>query len=254
MWCQHCQQDMPAVGVATGGALRCSRCLRESLPPVDMLSTARNERPPIDALAELLEGPGGARLRELGRRLESPTIAIGDQSLGSFGQDALATFRRDPTHWSAASPAPSPAGKAIVQPIRQPKPWTQLVAWVASGLGGALLLVGGGIIAHSLATTHASWWSWGLGCLLVGQSLLVIGLLRVLVSLWFAARDSQQRLTSAQQQLGELRRTADALVGERHPTAASFFANLSREANPHMLLASLRGQLDELVSRMHADV
>ncbi len=244
MWCLHCQQDLPAVGVATSGVLRCSRCLREALPPVDALSTAPAARPPVDALAELLEGPGGARLRELGRRLSAQPIAI--------SHDAFAKFRHDPPHITSAIPLDTEA--PATEPIRQPSSWTQLVAWSASFVGGGLLLAGGCIIAQSLVTSHVNWWSWGLGCVLVGQSLLVVGLLRVLVSLWLATRDSQQRLNLAHQQLIELRRSTDALVGERHPTAASFFANLSREANPHMLLASLRGQLDELVSRMHADV
>jgi hypothetical protein len=243
MWCQHCQQEVPAASGIAGGTWRCSRCLREALPAVD---AATDSKPGSDSpvLADLLDDTAGQRLRDVGRRLSSYPK--------SSASDPLVRFRVDPPHFV------EPTAQAVPGEQHRPQPatgrWLQALAWMATTVGCGLLLAGGGIIAQSLLTSHANWWSWGLGCVLVGQSLVVVGLLRVLVSLWTASREAQLKLSDAQQRLAALRRATDALVGERHPTAASFFAHLSREANPHMLLASLRGQLDELVSRMHADV
>ena len=241
MWCHHCQQDVPASDSAAVGTLRCSRCWNSS--PLPTTEAGEPNAPRHDALADLLEGTSRQRLSDIGRKLASHAVRP--------ASDPLATLRSDPPHIDSGPQGNQPP--AATRPRRRVG-WVQVAAWLMTFLGTGLLAAGGAIIARSLLTSQANWWTWGLGCIFVGQSLVALGLLRVLMSLWTANRQAIRQMLTVEKQVAALKQTADALAGERHPTAASFYANLSREANPHMLLASLRGQIDELASRLNADL
>jgi hypothetical protein len=50
--------------------------------------------------------------------------------------------------------------------------------------------------------------------------------------------------------LSELQHTADALTAIRSGGAPAFYAELVRSASPQMLLSNLKGQLDQLATRL----
>jgi hypothetical protein len=72
----------------------------------------------------------------------------------------------------------------------------------------------------------------------------------LLSSLWNAARHAAGKLSLMHDELRRLRRTTEETAARNNPSAASFFADLAREAPAEMLLGNLRGQLDHLASRL----
>jgi hypothetical protein len=57
-------------------------------------------------------------------------------------------------------------------------------------------------------------------------------------------------LQDVQSRLIQLQTTADSLVTMRSGGAPAFYADLVRGASPQVLLANLKGQLDQLATRI----
>ena len=125
-----------------------------------------------------------------------------------------------------------------------------MMAWMLATLGTMGMLFGVGMLAWSLAAPEPLLWNWGLGITLAGQSVMVAALIQLLASLWNQSRLATSRLAAVQDDLDELQRTADVLVATRTGGAASFYADVARQANPQLLLVNLKGQLEELSSRL----
>jgi hypothetical protein len=117
-------------------------------------------------------------------------------------------------------------------------------------LGTMAMIFGVGVLAWSLAAPQPTWWNWGIGITLAGQSIMVAALIQLLASLWNQSRHATGRLMAVQDELAELQRTADLLMTNRTGGAASFYADVARQANPQLLLVNLKGQIDELASRL----
>jgi hypothetical protein len=106
------------------------------------------------------------------------------------------------------------------------------------------------MLAWSLAAPEPALWNWGIGITLAGQSIMVAALIQLLASLWNQSRHATGRLVAVQNELAELQRTADTLLSARTTSAASFYADVARQANPQLLLVNLKGQLEELAARL----
>ena len=139
------------------------------------------------------------------------------------------------------------------EPNRPPTPRqrsSQIFAWVIALTGGSLLTAGLGLIGWSLLGPQPELWNWGLFATLGGQGLLAVGLTLLLTKIWTNARQSSSRLVALQSEILRLQRSADALTGDRTATSTRFYADLARGASPELLLANLRGQLEELHSSL----
>ena len=146
---------------------------------------------------------------------------------------------------------PPRARRANSAPRRpQPSASGQAMAWLLATLGTMAMLFGVGMLAWSLAAPEPELWNWGVGITLAGQSIMVAALIQLLASLWNQSRHASGRLMAVQDELAELQRTADTLLSARTSGAASFYADVARQANPHLLLVNLKGQLDELAARL----
>lgn len=125
----------------------------------------------------------------------------------------------------------------------------QFVAWLLVLLG-ALALVGGvATIGWSLWAGQMQFWNLGLAVTLAGQGVLIFGLVLVVSRLWRNSRYASGRLQEAHVRLVQLQNTADSLTTMRGG-APAFYAELARGASPQMLLANLKGQLDQLTTRL----
>ncbi len=112
------------------------------------------------------------------------------------------------------------------------------------------LVCGAVLLAWSVATHRSQLWSLGLPIALGGQLILVVGLGLQLARLWDDNRQTADQLESVDGRLGELNKTASLLSTSHNTPSQAFFSHLAGGANPQMLLADLKGQLDLLAVQM----
>lgn len=247
MWCRHCHQETPALGPAGTNGPRCGRCQRTS--PAD---TAHRPQPSAEAAGS--PHPEDTR-RDIYRKLRSAHATIaGGEAARTLRYDlehtplteALATPHTKPLK-RAPAPPPLPTARVSTESTR-----SQLIAWLMASFGASLLGLGIGLGGWSLFGDRPSLWNPALAAAIGGQGLLIVGLLQLLSSLWNAARLASSKLALMHDELRRLRRTTEAEAGRRDASAAAFYADLTRDAPPEMLMGNLRGQLDRLASRLRS--
>lgn len=263
MWCRHCQQDVPAVARRAEGRVQCARCQRPLASPAfaapvnDAGVRIDGGEKPQEPVAvepwttrELIGPEDQQRLRQIGRQLRTGRgHAVGAQP----GRQRL----RFDNPGAASSSQPTPASPTQRPVVHNPMPApmapsksSQATAWVAALLGAMTLGAGIGLLGWSLLGERPDLWSWGLGATLTGQGLMIVGLVQLLASLWTAGRDATGRLITLHYEIRRLQRTADSLAGMRTATPTAFYADLSRGSSPQVLLSNLKGQIDDLTTRL----
>ncbi len=81
---------------------------------------------------------------------------------------------------------------------------------------------------------------------LAGQVGLLLGLVLQSERIWHNSRYAVGKLDHVDSQLHKLKQTT-SMLGVTHGSAAqAFYAHLADEADPHLLLADLKGQIDLL--------
>jgi hypothetical protein len=265
MWCSTCHQDVPGVA-QTKGRTVCARC-QQPLPitrpayagKICDEGLALDE--PAAALAATAPPLGGLdaqsreHVRRLGRQLRRPTAEV------STALHAIPTIVRrfDPPQNllneldAAATPSFAPfitdAPAIFTARTRRPEA-TQVIAWLIVLVGVLTLLGGLALIGWTLSNDHMSYWNQALGLTLGGQGLLIFGLVLVVTRLWRNSRHASSKLHDVTARLAQLQSTADALTAMRSGGAPAFYADLVRGASPQTLLANLKGQLDQLATRL----
>jgi hypothetical protein len=127
---------------------------------------------------------------------------------------------------------------------------SQILAWLIVVAGSAALFAGVGLIGWSLAEARMIHWNLALGLALGGQGTLILGLVLVVSRLWRTSRCAARKLQDVHARLGHLQKTAEALATNRTGGAPAFYADLVRGASPQVLLANLKGQVDQLATRL----
>jgi hypothetical protein len=122
--------------------------------------------------------------------------------------------------------------------------WTLILLGVMTFVGGGVLL------GWSLFTERAELWRIGLPMALIGQAGLLFGFLLNLESIWQNSRESKQSLDEIDRQISDLKKAATMLTTTHSSSAQSFYSHFANGANPHMLLADLKGQLDVLATKL----
>jgi hypothetical protein len=267
MWCSNCQQDVPAVSQANTNRSVCSRCQGVLRPPHTVqicedgialdeepcLAAAKNEPPPTADDWQLRQ-----RTRELGRKLRHDF----DGSRPSASDLRGSQYRLDPRQslfddieQLTASPIITPPTSVLprITPPRRPEAG-QFVAWLFAFCGAIALGGGLGTIGWSLSAGRTDLWNLALGLTLAGQGILIFGLVLVVTRLWRNSRYATGKLQEVHTELGQLQRTADALAAIRSGGAPAFYAELVRGASPQMLLANLKGQIDQLATRLNGEM
>jgi hypothetical protein len=272
MWCSNCKLDVPAIGQPGTNKCICTRCQRVLRPPhavqiceagialdehpqrmaTDATRPAATEQPFATDDWELRR-----RNRELGRKLRhdlgrprprSATTTLSSSSLtppeNLFDElqqvTAPALFALTETDLSQRPPS------------SRRREGGQFMAWITAFCGAGVLGAGLGAVSWSLSSGRTDTWNLALGLTLMGQGLLIFGLVLIVARLWRNSRYASSKLIDVHAQLGQLQHTADALTTMRSG-APAFYAELVRGASPQMLLSNLKGQLDQLASRLGSE-
>jgi hypothetical protein len=119
-----------------------------------------------------------------------------------------------------------------------------LAVGVAGFLGGATSLV------WSAAFNRTYVWQWGLTITLAAEGLLIVGLTWMAARLWRNSRRLNRQLSDVDEQLEEIHELAGSLSAGRMSGSQHYYQHFSQVANPHMLVANLRGQIDQLAERI----
>lgn len=275
MWCSTCQQDTPGVAHASTGRIVCSRC-QQPIRGKKHVPRARvcDEGIALDECAaespaSVHEGafrhddwPARERMRSLARQLRRPHILANSAERGGSRSIFAERHRFEPPHDLTPTTAASPTS-AIPDRLSPPthdagmRPQTsvssQIFAWLCV-LAGAVALVGGiGVVASSLATQDMQYWNLGLGLTLGGQGTLILGLVIVASRFWRHSRYAAGKLQDMHTRLVQVQQSAELLTTMRAGGGApAFYAELARGSNPHVLLSNLKGQLDQLATRIGA--
>jgi hypothetical protein len=127
---------------------------------------------------------------------------------------------------------------------------SQVIAWLIVTIGVLALAGGIGVIAWSLSTSQMLYWNYALGLALAGQGTLIFGLILVISRLWRSSRYSAAKLQDVHVRLGQLQQSSETFAATRTGGAPAFYADLVRGASPHVMLANLKGQVDQLATRV----
>ncbi len=260
MWCSTCQQDVPAVIRPIDGRTVCARCQhtlkRSHTADISDAGIALDDGAPAAAesnpSAKLDDWQAQRRVRQLGRTLHRAVAAAPATSNGpavSRRFDPPQTLLDDVQLHTAPDAAAASTAPRITPTTARRAEGGQASAWLVIVLGTLLLAAGLGTIGWSLAGERFEFWNLALGLTLGGQGLLILGLVLVVSRLWRNSRYATGRLQDVHARLGQLQHTADALASMRGG-APAFYADLVRGASPQMLVSNLKGQLDQLATRV----
>ncbi len=266
MWCSNCQQETPGVAHAASGKLVCSRC-QQPMRKRGAPHTARIcdeglalDEPPTRAAAKAPsfqadDWTARQRVRTAVRELRRPNPA----TASSISRPASDSRRFDPPHdlFSQIDQATIPTLANVAPPLntnstlrKQGSPGSQILAWIIVLIGAAALTCGIWLIAWSLSTGQLRHWNLAVGLALGGQGGLILGLVLVISRLWRSSRYAAARLLEVHARLGQLVQATDTLAATRTTSAPAFYADLVRGSSPHVLLANLKGQVDQLATRV----
>jgi hypothetical protein len=269
MWCSTCQQDTPGVANPTSGRIVCSRCQK----PIQSQKGPYTSRicdeglaldEPLAAQSTATAGKGAPfrtddwaarqRVRTAARELRrpnpttstAPNRAAADRQRFDLPQDLFAQIDQATTP-TIATLAPQSFAADLAQ---RHNTGGQLVAWLVVIIGVLALTSGVGLLAWSLSTSQMLYWNDALGLALAGQGTLIFGLVLVTSRLWRSSRYSAAKLQDVHTRLGQLQQSAETFAATRTGGAPAFYADLVRGASPHVMLANLKGQVDQLATRV----
>lgn len=261
MWCRDCQQDVPAVARAVDGPLVCTRCEAE-FDLNDRLSASAAQV--VDTGVEL-EAMDRQRFQEV-----PPNPWQRDETserLRRIGQQLRTAYRHESTQDVATPPRTwgpenlqsyheSPRLRAIGHRDKHAE-WDQARSTVATRLISLMLFVGVvgfaggvGLLVWAAAFGLAASWQWGMTATIAAEGTLIVGLVWMAARLWNNSRRLNRQIDGVDQQLHDLERLTGSLSASRQSSSQHYYEHFHQGASSHMLLANLRGQVDQLSSRL----
>ncbi len=257
MWCSNCQQDVPVI--ASGDDLACcARCglrgrsgrhanhqSRSNFGNVGVgfgtrrcaggAPTAVADPPDVSGEDWLLD----EEFRRLQSRYGKKTNALPAEEI-----DQPAAM------WNAASTlqVQLQSARAATPTVKRRRHST--VAWLILSLGLMAFVCGGMLLGWALLAGRNELWNLGMPMALAGQFGLLLGLVLQLDSLWQANRHTADTLDDVDHRLQEIDHATTLLRSTHSGPAQSFYAHMAAGANPQLLLADLKGQLDLLTVKM----
>ncbi|MDZ7619356.1 MAG: hypothetical protein U1E05_20340 [Patescibacteria group bacterium] len=124
------------------------------------------------------------------------------------------------------------------------------LAWSALLVGTMVLVCGAILLVWAVATDRGELWAVGLPAAIIGQVLLLVGLVLQLDRLWRDGRAAAAKLNKVDVQLHELRTTTTLMGTGGASPGSAFYSHLAGGASPHLLLNDLKGQLDLLAMKI----
>ena len=248
MWCKDCRQDVPALLSGDKQTICCPRCggLLCADNSTGCQTVPQDEPPSYDGW-EL-----GEELSEIGRALGSAHR----EDRRSTSTDRRESVRIDQPHaelplWHAPAAEPPVARRKPAAAKRGIA--SSALTWISLGLGTAAFVCGGVLMGWSIATGRQELWTIGLPAALVGQIVLLAGLVLQLDRLRRDNHRAADKLDTVDEQLHDLRTAATLLSTTQGPASTSFYSHFAGGASPQLLLTDLKSQLDLLAMRIAQD-
>ena len=258
MWCQHCQQDVPAIAHSVGGEVVCVRCQQgfETPPSLRMFEFESSDdsengadNTSQDPVENLTDWQTDCKFRHLAQTLRNTD----SHSASRYqGLSTTYTHHNPPQDLVSETDPWDPSGALADYDQTTPtnhrgNGWAgQIMAWLLVFFGVVALASGAILTSWSLLEDLPLYWDVGVTLAFAGQGLLILGLVLVLLFLWQNSRSATSKLQEVHWQLSSVQRTAQTIVGLRNGNAPAFYAELARGASPATLLANLQGQVDQL--------
>jgi hypothetical protein len=260
MWCKQCQQDVPGVVAPDDPVrIRCPRCrspLGSGASPPDEHVVQTAEQPSSGTLGIVTDEEAPDFVELVDWELEQDLKAV-DRVIRQLRQTGIGLPKEvTPSRWRLDTGDKLPMGwhgsaeKKAARKKRSISSRWAFVSWTLLSLGIMAFVCGSVLMGWSFFADRADLWTLGMPITLVGQALLLIGVVLQLEGLWQSTRDTSDTLTDLDGQLHELQHTTSLLTTSRNGAAQSFYTHLADGASPQMLLADLKGQLDVLATRM----
>jgi hypothetical protein len=127
-------------------------------------------------------------------------------------------------------------------------------AWCLLSLGLTTFICGGVLLGWSLLAHRTHLWTFGMPIALGGQFSLLLGLVLRQDLLGIATRRTADQLGAIDERLDErlddLKRTTAVASATQNAPSQAFYTHMAQGANPQMLLADLKGQVDLLAVQM----
>lgn len=251
MWCKNCRQDTPGIRSPRQPGLRCGRC-GGVLAPGEGASTANAEPAhPAEVGLDLGTGPGANATSfedwELDQNLRSLEARFGPWQRRHAAHSAPQASRKpvwrfDAPHMTAPQPQMTRRRQRLDRPARRSNILAHAVVW----LGLLSLVGGGGVLGWSMFESRPDVWKLGLPITAGGGGVFLFGLVWQLERIWRNSRFAVQKLRQLDSQLRQLEHTT-SMLGVTHGSASqAFYSHLADGANPNLLLADLKGQIDLL--------
>lgn len=128
--------------------------------------------------------------------------------------------------------------------------WTVQFLWYTGIIG---FLVGGVLLATSFHTDRVELWRVGMPTILVSQVAILLALIFQLTGIGRVGATTAERLEKVEEQVCQFRREARILGTTHGSSSQAFYGHFVEGANPTLLLADVKGQLDLLASRLAED-
>ncbi len=88
--------------------------------------------------------------------------------------------------------------------------------------------------------------------LLTGQVALIVGWCLMAARWWRAAQVISGQVTCLEQKIGSLEESTERMACSVTGSSSGFYSRMAHGASPHLMLAEIKGQLDQLALRMIA--
>jgi hypothetical protein len=151
-------------------------------------------------------------------------------------------YRFDAAHHAPPQPQLTRRRMRTDRPARRSSVLAHCVLWV----GLTVLAGGGGLLGWAAFTNRVDLWQIGVPVASGGCGVFLVGLVWQIERIWRNSRFAVQKLRQLDTQLRQLEQTT-SMLGMTHGSASqAFYSHMADGANPHMLLADLKGQIDLL--------
>lgn len=263
MWCRQCQQDVP--GKPDDGKYACPRCGEELPRNVGRSGAASQSEPVFIPVTDPPPAYDEWDLEEQLRHIERVLRLNESEAQRQEPEDSDRWARVDPAHGQSPAWHVRPVKKRTANRSKERKKKTaalsqgpdrptgsraSVLTWSILSLGSMGLACGGVLMGWSVVAGRPDLWSVGTPIVLVAQLVLLIGFIVQLDRLGDDNRSTSDKLEHFDQRLDELN-TTTSLLGTSHTSpAASFYSHMAGGANPQLLLADLKSQLDLLALKI----
>ena len=194
------------------------------------------------------------RLREIDRILHSPYAEASASSIAPAVQRSWPELPSPPLSPIAMLPSAVPSRSiarraAAEQPSGTTRTKTSWLLSILLCVGVVAFGAGLGLLASSTAFQLPDLWRPGMTLTIGAEGLLILSLTWMAARLWRNSRRVNRQLHGVDQQLAEIEQFTGSLAGQQLASSQHYYHHFSQVASPHLLIANLQGQVNQLATR-----